>query len=276
MRRSNQLVFAGIAFFVLGAAVVFLLRDSGNGTSSSEGTTAVLFAKQDIQTGQLGEDIKNQVEVKQIPLSQKLPDALISPSQLSNQRTTQLFAKGDQIRFAGLAVQSLLSGTTTVGKGKEAVPVQVPFVSGGAGYIAPLDLVNVYLVIPDLVKTLNDNGTSVSGKLPYSSPRVELLLTNVKVLDVSTQIAPLNSQTVSTVPGAASTTRSTGSGQLVLLLELDPFDAEKVIFGSQVQSNFLYVTRVNKDATPSPATRGRDYVNILDEEAIAAFVRENK
>src|SRR3954451_12391911 len=148
VRRSNLLVMAGIAFFVVGVIIVALLqRDSGSSSSSSSSTVDVLVAKDDIAAGTNGEDATSKVEISRINASDKQPDALSTPSQLSNQIFTLKFAKGEQIRQGGLRQRSQVS-QVPVPQGKEAVAVQVPFVPGGAGYLAPGDTVNVYQVIP--------------------------------------------------------------------------------------------------------------------------------
>ena len=129
--------------------------------------------------------------MRRINASDRQPDALSTPSQLSNQIFTLKFSKGEQIRSGGLKVRSI-SPSVQVPAGKEAIAVDVPFVAGGAGYLAPGDLVNVYQVIPAPVQT---GGTA---ELPYSTPRTQLVLTNVKVIDVQQQVAALGGTTPAT------------------------------------------------------------------------------
>ena len=194
VRRSNLLVLAGIAFFVVGVVIVALLsRDSGNGSSTAAGTVDVLVAKEDIPAGTNGDDAIAKVEVRRVNASDRQPDALSTPSQLSNQIFTLKFSKGEQIRSGGLKVRSI-SPSVQVPAGKEAIAVDVPFVAGGAGYLAPGDLVNVYQVIPAPVQ-----GTSGgAADLAASTPRTQLLLTNVKVIDVQQQVAALGGTTPAT------------------------------------------------------------------------------
>jgi hypothetical protein len=56
-----------------------------------------------------------------------------------------------------------------------------------------------------------------------------------------------------------------------MLLALDTNDAEKAIFGSQIQGLYLYVTKVDKDGNPSGPTAGADYLTILQQEANDAY-----
>jgi Flp pilus assembly protein CpaB len=274
VRRSNQLVLAGIAFFIVGVVIVLLVaRDNGSSNAGAANTKVpVLVATDNLAVGTKGEDAIAKVEVKQVNAAERLPDALSSPSQLSSTRFIAAFAKGEQIRQSGVtpAVTSI-----TAPKGKEAVPVSVPFVSGGAGYIAPGDYVNVYQVIPDQPATgAQASPTNSAEKLPYTTPRVKLLLTKVLVLDVNTQIASLaGQQTTATTQQVQA--RAAGGGEIVLVLALNTADTEKVIFGSRVQSLTLYFTKVDKDGNPAGPTPGQDYLTLLAQEANESYAQAN-
>jgi Flp pilus assembly protein CpaB len=183
-----------------------------------------------------------------------------------------------------VAKEDVTPGTTgasrsvALAKGKEAVAVSVPFVQSGAGFVAPGDVVNIYQVFPDTVAALNETGQQVAaGGIPYAAPRVELLLTNVRVLDVlGAGATPLITPTVANNPAGTSATTSApaSTGAVTVILEVDTVDAEKVIFGSTIQKLSLYLTRVG-DNPPAGSTPGRDYGNQLQEEPDAAFSRAN-
>lgn len=268
MRRSNQLVLAGIAFFIVGVVIVLLVARSDNSGSSATGTNVkvpVLVATDNLPVGTKGSDAISKVEVKQVNSIERLPDALSSPSQLSSTRLVAAFAKGEQIRQSGLTPTV---SSVTAPKGMEAVPVSVPFEAGGAGYIGPGDVVNVYQVIPD------PRGTT-GPTPPYDMPRVKLLLTKVQVLDVNTQIASLAGQaTTATTQQVQS--RPGGGGPILLVLALDTADAEKVIFGSRVSPLYLYFTKVDKDSNPAGPTSGQDLLSILAQEANQAYAESPK
>lgn len=272
MRRSNLLVVAGIAFFVVGVVIVALLsRDSGNGSSRAAGTVDVLVAKEDIAAGTNGDDVTAKVEVRRINAADRQPDALSTPSQLSNTIFKLKFSKGEQIRSGGVQVRSI-SPSIQVPAGKEAIAIDVPFVAGGAGYLAPGDLVNVYEVIPAPVQNVG-GGTA---ELPYSTPRAQLLLTNVKVIDVQQQVASLGGGTTPTTnqTGIVSRPNSTAD-HLTVLLALDATDAEKAIFGSTANGINLYLTRVGDNAAPAGPTPGRDFFNIFGEPPQVANARDH-
>jgi pilus assembly protein CpaB len=273
------MVLAGIAFFIVGAAIVFLVSrsDTASGSSSSAADTVdVLVAKDVINAGAKGNDViaKGLVVVEHVAPSDRLPDALVAPNQLSNATLTRTFAKGEQITQPGLSV-SALTKVVTIPDGFEAIAVSTDFVSGGAGYIAPGDLVNVYLDIPQVSPAQNGTGSPDDVQpLPYSSPHSELLLTNVRVLDVSTMVAPFVGSTsaASDSTDQTSTGRSTTQG-LTLLLAVAPADSEKLVFATN-HGNHLYMARVaGESAAPVTSTPGRDYYNIFQEEPGAAQSR---
>jgi Flp pilus assembly protein CpaB len=275
------LVTAGVACFVVGVAIVFLLaRDdkSSPNPGSSSATVPVLFAKEDIKQGTTGADAVAKVEVKQVAAAQRAADSLSSASELSTQLVVAAFGKGEQIRQGGLKRQSGQATSVPLAAGKEAVAVAIPFVPGGAGYVAAGNLVNVYQVIPDVVQTVSDTGQQVAAGLPFSTPRVELLLTNVRVLEVQAAGAtPLVTPTASNnAAGTSATTASQPTGSITVILEVDTLDAEKVIFGTSAQKLSLYLTRVGDGNAPAGPTPGRDYTNQFQEEPNAAFSRTNK
>jgi len=275
VRRSNLLVFAGIAFFVVGVAIVALLaRDDNKGTSSSgSGTVDVLVAKEDIPAGTNGDDALTKVEIRRVNASDRQPDALSTPSQLSNQIFTLKFSKNEQIRSGGLKTRSITT-SVKIPDGKEGVAVDVPFVAGGAGYVAPGDLINVYQVIPGPVSDATQPGGQTG--LQYSTPRTQLLLTNVRVLDVTVQVSPSNTSSQSTASRTGIVSRpNSNTDRLTVLLALDAVDAEKVIFGSSSTNLNLYLTRVGDNTAPAGPTEGRDYFNIFSEEPQAANARDH-
>ena len=271
MRRSNLLVLAGIAFFVVGVVIVALLSRDNGSSSKAAGTVDVLVAKEDIAAGTNGDDAITKVEVRRVNASDRQPDALSTPSQLSNEIFTLKFSKGEQIRSGGLKVRSI-SPSIQVPAGKEAIAVDVPFVAGGAGYLAPGDLVNVYQVIPAPVQNVGGTGNS---QLPYSTPRTQLLLTNVKVIDVQQQIAALGGTTPATNQTGIVSRPASSADHLTVLLALDAIDAEKVIFGSTATGINLYLTRVGDKANPAAGTPGRDFFNIFGESPEVANARDH-
>lgn len=276
-RRSNLLVLLGLASFVLGLIAVYLITgDDDDGGGGGTDRVAVLVATEDIPAGSLGDDViaSGAVEVVEIDVADRQLDALTSASQLSGSRLTQLFPEGEQIRTAGVA--SLGGARAQIPEGFEAVALSIDFVAGGASTIIPNDRVNVYQLITDRARIdpADDTALSVSG-----GERVQLLLTNVLVLDVQRATPDL---AISQPSDPATATSSPGS--LVVVVAVDAIDAEKLIFGSASPTDSyrsLYLSRVRLDDEgnpPPPAAgdpAGRSLENILAEAAADAFARSN-
>jgi Flp pilus assembly protein CpaB len=208
-----------------------------------------------------------------IPRANLTPDDVIAPSQLSGTVLTLTFAEGEKLRLSGL--RSLGTGIRPqIPEGYEALTLQTTFVAGGAQTINPGDRVNVYLVLESQTAQAGQVATEAPA---YATPRTELLLANVPVLDVQVGTSPL-AVNQSGDTGTAVGAQSTGTtGSLVFVVAVDTLDAEKVIFGQT--SGELYFSRVRLDddgnaPAPIDATPGRDFLNILEEEAKAALDRQ--
>lgn len=277
-RRSNLMVVLGIAFFVVGAAIVYLVvandDDGASGTSSSDELVDVVVATDVLEAGANGQDLitGEAVGVEQVPLAERLPDALTTPGQLADKILLQGFQPGEQVRLGGLRT---IGQAVSIPQGFDAVAVEVPFVQGGANYVQPGDHINIYAGLGlDAGQVAAAASTQPdSAPLPYATPRVELLLTNVLVLDVNQVVAPLRTQAAD--PNNPAATARTGSESITFLLALRPADAEKVIFQQVTDGHLLYVSLAGKDAPPAGPTAGQDDTTILSEEPDAAFQRTN-
>jgi len=255
-RRSNLLVLLGIAFFVVGGLIVYLLTDEDDG-GGGDGTTApvtVVVGTEDIAAGSLADDLVESGRLKTLEISadQLTPGAVQSVNQLAGATFIQGFAKDQQITSAGLQLQSR---TFEIPAGYEAVAVQLDFVDGAAGYVTQGDRINLYGMF-----------TTAAGDAP--TPRAELLLTNVEVLDVDLTIPARRGSAAAADPNAASTPRASANA-VTYLLALRSVDAEKVVFATEFAG--LYATLTADDAQPAGPTDGRDGGNILADEPNVAF-----
>jgi Flp pilus assembly protein CpaB len=240
--RSNLLVVLGIAFFVVGGIIVFLLTDDDSGSGSSQ-PVPVIVSSVDIPAGTLANDLIEQGRLKEIkvPADQLVPGAIQSTNQLVDATFVQGFAANQPLTSGGLQLQNR---TFEVPEGYEAVAVQVDFVEGAAGYVSPGDLINLY-------------GTFDAGApLSEPAPRAQLLLSNVQVLDVDLTV-PARRGSAPADPNVARTSSDT----VTFLLALKTADAEKVIYNVEFQG--LYASLVADDAPPAGPTTGRDGDTIL-------------
>lgn len=276
-RRSNLLVLLGLASFVLGLVAVYLITgDDDDGGGGGGGRVPVLVATDDVEAGTLGDEVvaAGSVEVREVDLEDRQPDALTSASQLSGTRLTQLFPEGEQIRSGGIA--TLGGARAQIPEGFEAVALSIDFVAGGANTVIPNDRVNVFLhQTTGGTSSVDEEGNVVA---PASTgERVQLMLTNVLVLDVQRGTPNL---AISQPSDPAQATAS-ANGPLVVVVAVNTVDAEKVIFGSSASGSSLYLSRVRVDDEGNPAPpaagdpAGRSLENILAESAQEAFTRSN-
>lgn len=255
-RRSNLLVILGLAFLVIGGIIVFALTDDDDGdTAAAE--VPVVVGSDDIAAGELGSDLLEQGRLREvrIPAERLVAGAIQSTAQLEGATFVQGFAADQQITAAGVQSQNR---TFDIPDGYEAVAVQLDFVSGGAGYVNPGDRLNLYGLLrtapPDVL-----------------TPRAELLLTNVEVLDVNLTIPARRGTASGTSDASASPSVRATSDTVTYLLALRTVDAEKVIYTTEYEA--LYASLTRKDAPPVGPTTGRDGASILAEEPDVAANR---
>lgn len=258
VRRSNLMVLLGVAFFVLGGAIVLLvLRDNGSGTAEAApsrlGQATVVVATEPVAAGALGDDLiaAGKLETRQVAADQRPIDAVGSPSELSGRILQSAFAQGEPIRQGGLRAASLRQGAgIEIPEGMEALAVQVDFVAGAAGYVGPGDRVNLFAVI-DKASPADEANQPVGPGV--RTPRTELLLSNVLVLDVSSEVAPRRANEDPSAP------RPSGDA-LTYLLAVDTAQASRAIFTTSFHK--LHLTLVREDAPPAAAP-GVDHPSLL-------------
>lgn len=274
-KRPNLLVILGAALFVIGAAIVFLvLRSSDDGESAAgNDLVPVLVATNDLAIGESGDAIlaSGRVVVKQVPLSERGPDAITAAASLAGQTIGAPVPEGQQVPGGSLRAPNLRSTAIEIPKGKQAVAVTVSFTSGAAGYAAAGDRINVYSIVqPDAPNATPSTVPAVGAEAAAApdgtaalppTPFTKLLLSNVEVLDVSTELAP---RVTAAAAGDESTATATGerlgSSTLTVLLALDAQQAEQVIFATSV--NQLYFTVLPKgqgESTTEGVGYGRNY-----------------
>lgn len=262
-QRSNLIILFGIAFFIVGGAIAYLVLndddDGGGGGSSGEVAQAtVLVATEDIPAGTLGSDVIDQglLETKQIDAGAQPVGALTSAAGLDNQIFAVGVSEGDAITSAQVTTRSL--SNITIPDGFDGVAVTIAYTNGGAGYIAPGDTVNLYGVYG--VDATQSAGLTAADAAAGPTPRTELALTNVLVLDVSAQ---QGSSVQATDPADPNATvgRQTLTTPLTYLLALTPADAERVVQLTSFADIYLSLTADDApNAGDTPGSAG-DNVN---------------
>lgn len=244
-RRPNVLIGLGLAVFVIGVTSVLMLLKDDNGsgpgtTADGPSANAVLVARVDVAAGTSGDELiaSGRVRLDDIPSDVRAADALTSTAQLAGQTLSVDLRAGEQITASSLRAAPLRSGKVEIPKGREAVAVSVDFVPGGGGYISAGDLVNVFAVM---------------GEPRSPGAATKLVLRNVRVLDVSTEIAPRAGSTEATERASGTT--------ITYLLALTSNQAEQVIFLTSNES--VYFSLLPGKQGGDQPTPGRAYVNAL-------------
>jgi pilus assembly protein CpaB len=266
-QRSNLIILFGIAFFLIGGAIVYLVvndDDDGGRSAAAPGEETVFIAAQDIEPNSLGRDVIEQglLATDQVPAGTKPVGAITSAAGLDNQIFVVGVREGDVITSSQLAIRSL--SNISVPEGYDGVAVSMPYVNGGAGYVAPGDTVNIY----GIYGASDQAGGLQAGPEGANSegvrlPRTEMILTNVMVLDVNAQDARSidAGQTASTDQQSTSVSRQSDGAPRTYLLALRPTDAERVIQVAQFAN--LYVSLTAPDAPPVQDTPGADGGSVL-------------
>ena len=144
--------------------------------------------------------------------------AITSAAGLDNQIFAVGVAEGDVITTSQLVVRSL--SNVSVPEGYDGVAVTVPYVNGGAGYVAPGDTVNLYGVLGTSDSAAGASTPDAGGETRL--PRSEIVLTNVLVLDVSAQEGRSIDNAAQTPEGETTVGRQAQGAPLTYLLALRP------------------------------------------------------
>jgi Flp pilus assembly protein CpaB len=263
-QRSNLIILFGIAFFLIGGAIVFLVLnddDEGGGLAGAPGQAqvTVFVAAQDIPPNTLGSEVIEQglLTTETVTGGSQPVGAITSAASLDNQIFAIGVSEGDVVTSSQLAVRSL--SNVSVPEGYDGVAVSLPFLNGGAGYVAPGDTVNIYGVYGtgDSAAGLSTPDAGGAARLP----RTEMVLTNVLVLDVSAQEGRSIDNAAQRAEGETTVGRAAQGAPLTYLLALRPTDAERLI---QVTSFAgAYVSLTADGAAPVPDTPGSDAGSVL-------------
>jgi Flp pilus assembly protein CpaB len=236
MRKLNVSVVVGILVALVGAGLVFIYgHNANNKISAGRHPMSVLVADTALNAGTTASDVAGHVHVAQIPAAYVVKGALTSPSALSSSGAQSAVLagsvpEGGQLSLTDFA-QGASAGRVQPAKGNIALSVETPISSGVARYLEPGQSVDVFATYTK----------SASGQA-----KTKLFASAVKVLAVSINQASNDS--------SDSSSASTPDGQVVVLLDLAPKDAEKVVNAVTVGSIYLAYTPNPHDKTSSATT----------------------
>ena len=262
-QRSNLIILFGIAFFIVGGAIAYLvLNDDDSGSGGGGGNTvakvSVLVATEDIEANTLGSDVLEAgiLTLEEVDSGSQPVGAITNSDDLSNRIFRVPVQEGDVIVSAQVALRSL--SNVQIPEGYDGVAVTIDYTNGGAGYIAPGDTVNLYGVYG--VDGTSSAGLSGGDAAAGPTPRTELALTNVLVLDVSAQQGS-SIQAADPDDPNATVGRQTLGTPLTYLLALTPTDAERVVQLTSFADIYLSLTADDAPNTGDTPGVGGDNVN---------------
>ena len=250
-QRSNLIILFGIAFFLVGGAIVFLVLndedDDGGSATGGTGVAAevsVLVAAADIPANTLATEAiaDGLLATEQVATGAQPVGAITTADALENRIFAVAVEEGTAITTTQLATRSL--SNVQIPEGFDGVAVTVAYTNGGAGYVAPGDTINVYGVF-GAGGDAGDAGLSSAGDQPV--PRTELVLTNVRVLDVSAQQGTSVQQPAAdpATGGQQTLGRQQLDTPLTYLLALRPTDAERLVQVTSFADLYLSLTADN-------------------------------
>jgi Flp pilus assembly protein CpaB len=262
-QRSNLIILFGIAFFLIGGAIVFLVLNEDDDDSPAVGPgqaeVTVFVAAQDIPANTLGSEVIEQglLTTDTVASGSQPVGAITSAANLDNQIFAVGVSEGDVVTTSQLAVRSL--SNVSVPEGYDGLAVTVPYVNGGAGYVAPGDTVNLYGVFGSSDEA--GGAATPDGGVEVRLPRSEIVLTNVLVLDVSAQEGRSIDNAAQSSEGEPTVGRQAQGAPLTYLLALRPTDAERVVQLTSFAQ--LYVGLTADGAAPVTDTPGSDGGSVL-------------
>ncbi len=190
MKRTNRLILVvGILLAVVAfVGVFFLLNQKGNPGQQAIAQANVVVATRDIKLGEAIQE--NQVEQKQIPLSDKKPEYVAQTGDVIGQVARTDIAKGAYLTVGMFSGAGQASLSKDLPAGMRAVAVRVDAVSGVGTLILPGDRVDLAMTV-----SIQETGVNGSRTTPDLYPELrddpgfkqdssKLILQNVEVRSV--------------------------------------------------------------------------------------------
>jgi Flp pilus assembly protein CpaB len=243
MRKLNVTVIVGIVVALIGAGLVFVYgHNVDNKISDGKHTVDVLVADQVLGSGMSAGDVVSHVHVAQIPSAYVVKNAIAATSSLTATGASSAVLvgsvpQGGQLSYNDFA-NAATAGRLAPSKGNVALSIETPVSSGVARYLQPGQMVDVFA-------TYAGGGSSGSNS---GGQETKLFASGVKVLSVSIADPTTTDGSNSSDNSDAST--STPSGSVVVLLDVSPRNAQKVVNAVTAGSVYLAYTTSATDKTP--------------------------
>lgn len=235
MRKLNITIVVGIVVAVIGAGLVFVYgHNVDNKISAGKHTVSVLVADEVLGAGMTAGDVVSHVHVAQIPDAYVVKNAIAATTSLSapsaqNAVLVGSVPQGGQLSYYDFSSASSASHLAP-SKGNVALSVETPISSGVARYLQPGQLVDVFATY-----------TANAGA------KTKLFVSGVKVLSVSIAQVTTNSSSNNDSTDA----NGQPSGSVVVLLDVSPRNAQKVVNAVSAGTIYLAYTTSTSDKTPT-------------------------
>ncbi len=247
MRRLNFTIAAGLMAAILGGGLVLAYgRGIDKKIADGRETVSVLVATAPLEAGATAEAIRSQVETQEIPRAFVAESALSTLDDTAGLALAGPVPKGSQLtqgQFVATQDLTVLKPSS----GHVALAVGMDISSGVARYLEPGNVVDVFATYRG-VQTSTDGAPpgSANASATDATNRTKLFVSAVKVLSV--RVAP-SGETDESGSGAAA------PGQdVIVLLDLTPRDAEKVVNAVTLGEIYLAMSDGTKHGTPSGTT----------------------
>jgi Flp pilus assembly protein CpaB len=249
--RSRGLVVAIAVVLAVAAAAAVVLYTQGVKTEAISGSnlTPVIVSTQDIPANQqLGPLVDQEVfQELRVPEDALVSGAVTSTDQLRDVTTTQPIFANEQIPTSRLSSADVAPNRVGVSPGHIAVSVEIDAPQGGLGNIQPADNVTVFATYQGVQAMRGNLKQLIQNASLSTQPRVELpdftltLIPTVRVLKIQN-------------PEIDSETGRSDSSRIQVTLDLEPEDAQNLIFAQENARIWLGLLPPKEDGTPQPAS----------------------
>lgn len=250
MRKLNATLLLGIAVAVLGFGLVLTYgRTVEKRIASGRQTTKVLVASDNLTTGTPAASLVSgkSVALEDVPAAYVADGVLTSLDEVQGRVLLGPVPKGTQLS-KGLFGTPATAASVTPSAGNVALAVEVGLSPGVARYVSVGSVIDVFV-------TYTSGGSTSSGASggtetdSQSSGRTKLFLSGTKVLAIS--VAD-RSQAEGKEGDQAS---ASSSGGVIVVLDLSPEDAERVVNAASVGQLYLGLSAEGaRHTTPNGAT----------------------
>lgn len=231
MRKLNVTILVGVLVALLGFGLVLAYGSNvDQRVADGKKTQPVLVASQSLAAGASPGDLASQVTSQDIPTAYTAEGALTELKDVEGQVLLGPVGKGGQLTRSMFG-QPVNAGAVKPSKGNVALAVGVPLSPGVARYLTPGSSVDVFVTYQSGAAGGGKNGAGLSIQ------RTKLFVSDVKVMSVTVAI-PAETK-------SGTTTSTTGSTEVVAVLDVTPTDAEKIVNATTLGTIYFGLSSVD-------------------------------